>query len=122
MRTRSHLPPHERQTRSRLAQLLHDEMILDGSVVSMARTCGKPRCKCTTGHKHVSLYLSIRTPEGRKMIYVPGPLEQTVRDWVAHAHEARRLMEELSQSCFQRLLQAKHGSPAAGPSSRRAGS
>jgi len=114
MHTRSHLPPDERQTRSRLAQLLHDEMILNGSLVSMARTCGNPRCKCAAGHKHISLYLSIRTPKGRKMIYVPFRLEQTVRDWAAHAREARRLVEKLSLACLQRFLQAKQDSRAAG--------
>jgi len=119
MRHRSHLPPDERQTRSRLAQLFHDRMILNGSLVSMARTCGNPRCKCTRGHKHVSLYLSIRTPKGRKMIYVPARLEQTVRDWVAHAHQARRLLDQVSQTCLQRFLQAKQDSHAAEPSPRR---
>jgi hypothetical protein len=110
MEPRSHLPPDERRARSRVTQLLHHEMILTGSLVTMARTCGNPRCKCTKGHKHVSLYLSIRTPNGRKMIYVPARLEATVRQWVAHAREARRLMDEVSQACLQRFLKAKQSS------------
>jgi len=112
MQPRSHLSPPERQARSRLAQLLHDEMILAGSLVTMARTCGNPRCQCARGHKHVSLYLSIRTPKGRKMIYVPAHLEATVRDWVSRAQEARRLLEEVSQACLRRLLAAKESSRA----------
>jgi hypothetical protein len=93
--------------RSRLTQLLHDEMILNGSLVTMARTCGNPRCKCAKGDKHVSLYLAIRTPKGRKMIYVPARLERIVRGWVDHAHEARQLLDQVSQACLQRFLDAK---------------
>jgi hypothetical protein len=43
-----------------LAQLLHEREVIAGSVVSMARRCGKRGCRCAQGEKHVSLYLSIK--------------------------------------------------------------
>jgi hypothetical protein len=126
MRPRTHLSPQERQVRSRLTRLLHEERILNGSLVTMARTCGNPRCRCAEAHKHVSLYLSIRTPDGRKMIYIPAALEQTVRDWVDNAREARRLMEEVSAASLARLLKEKQsrrssagGRPVRAPKGRR---
>ena len=115
MRPRSHLPPHERQVRSRLTRILHDEMILNGSLVTMARTCGNPRCRCAKGHKHISLYLSTRTANGRKMIYIPADLEQTIRGWVQNAQEVRRLMDEVSQACLQRLWKLKQAHRASEP-------
>jgi hypothetical protein len=85
----------------------------------MARTCGNPRCRCAEGHKHGSLYLSIRTADGRKMIYIPRALEPTVRAWVAHAQEAQRLMEEISAASLAQLLQDKHAPRGAGTRAAR---
>jgi hypothetical protein len=41
------------------------------------------------------------------MIYVPQALEATARRWVATYQEAWRLMEEVSQVCFERFLRGK---------------
>ena len=122
MPPRTHWSAHQRQVRSRLCQLLHQERILLGSLVTMARTCGNPRCRCAEGHKHVSLYLSVRTAEGRKMIYIPRALEPTVRAWVGHAQDARRLMEEISAASLAQLLQDKQAArnaPTRGAKGRR---
>jgi hypothetical protein len=107
MPPRTHWTPKERDTRSRLTRLLHQRSLLAGSLVTMARTCGKPKCRCRRGHKHVSLYLSIRLGQTRRMIYVPPKLEPMVRDAVEAHRQARQLTEEVSQACLQRFLQAK---------------
>jgi hypothetical protein len=107
MPPRTHWTPTERDIRSRLTCLLHERSVLAGSLVTMARTCGKPKCRCRRGHKHVSLYLSIRLGKTRKMIYVPPKLEPTVREAVQAYRQARRLTEEVSHACLQRFLQAK---------------
>jgi hypothetical protein len=41
------------------------------------------------------------------MIYVPQALEATARRWVATYQEVWRLMEEVSQACFERFLRGK---------------
>ncbi len=70
MNIRNRFSPQERTARSRLAQLMHDHEFIRGSVVSMARCCGKKNCRCQQGEKHVSLYLSIKIEGKRRMIYV----------------------------------------------------
>lgn len=108
---RSHRPPAERDARSRLVKRCADSPLLRGSLVTMRRTCGKPGCRCNDGEKHVSLYLAIRCGKQRKMIYVPSELEQQVREWVQSSQEIDRLLEFVSQSCLERLLQTKEGLP-----------
>ena len=97
----------ERYHRSQLAKLLHEQTLLAGSLVTMARSCGKPKCKCRHGHKHVSLYLSIRHGEHRKMIYVPPSLEPAVRAAVETHQQAQRLTAQVSQACLERFLADK---------------
>ena len=45
------------------------------------------------------------------MIYVPSELEQQVREWVQSSQEIDRLLELVSQSCLEQLLQMKEGLP-----------
>jgi len=73
----------------------------------MNRVCGKQGCKCTQGDLHPGLYLATRVGEKRKMVHVPQALEATARRWVATYQEVWRLMEEVSQSCFERFLRGK---------------
>jgi len=107
----------ERYDRSQLAKLFHDQTLLAGSLVSMARTCGKPKCKCRHGHKHVSLYLAIRQGQQRKMIYVPPSLAPAVRAAVEAYQHAQRLTAQVSQACLGRFLadkaQLREGSASA---------
>lgn len=114
MHHRGGLAARERSARSRLAQILHQEPLLRGSLVTMSRVCGKPGCRCTRGDKHVSLYLAIRGPDGRKMIYVPPAWEGTVRHWVASWREADGLIDVVSMECLRLFLRLKHVPPQGG--------
>jgi len=114
MKHRGGLPARERGARSRLAQLLHQEPVLRGSLVRMARVCGKAGCRCTRGEKHVSLYLAIRGPDGRKMICVPHAWERTVRRWVAAWREADGLIDVVSRECLRHFLAGKSAPPVDG--------
>jgi len=109
---RSHRSPAERDARSRLLKRCADAPLLRGSLVSMSRMCGKPSCRCAEGQKHVSLYLAIRVGKRRKMIYIPSELEQRVREWVHSSQEIDRLLELVSQSCLEQLLEKKQDLPA----------
>jgi hypothetical protein len=73
----------------------------------MFRTCGKSGCRCQQGEKHPALYLSIKSGGKRSMVYIPPDLEQTVRDWVQNAKELNRLLDLISEHCYQRLLRQK---------------
>lgn len=112
---RNRFAPEERSVRSRLAQLLHDHEVICGSVVSMARRCGKARCHCVTGDKHVSLYLSIKLEGRRCLVYIPPELEQEVRQRVSAYREVERLTQVVSAACVDRVLERKREKKAYGP-------
>lgn len=108
MYNRRRILARERAARSRLAQVLHEYApLLRGSVVVMARACGKPSCRCARGEKHCSLYLSIKEGKSRKMIYVPPLEEVTVKDAVLVSQEVDRLLDEISACCLTRFQAEK---------------
>ena len=104
------LPAAERQSRSKLHQLLNQaEGFLHGSLIVMTRRCGKPSCRCASDDnaRHQSLYLG-QTLEGKTtMIYIPSRLERTVRQWHDNFQQIEQLVEQLSQQGRVRLSQAK---------------
>jgi len=107
MRHRGHISAKERKKRSQLAKLLHGRRFLCGSLVTMARTCGNPGCKCMRGEKHVSLYLAMKDGSKRKMIYVPRKWEQSINSWVQNYQNIKKLTDEVSQLCLQRFMEGK---------------
>jgi len=112
MVARNRFAPRERSARSRLAQLLHEHEVIRGSVVSMARRCGKARCRCNENEaeKHVSLYLSVKIQGKRRMVYIPEHLEQEVRRRVQAYREVERLTQVVSDACVNRVLERKRKS------------
>lgn len=119
------LPARERQLRSRLHQLLSEaEGFLHGSLIEMARRCGKPGCRCASDDqaRHRSLCLGQTRGGKTTMIHIPADLESRVRQWVENFQEAAALLEELSQQGRKRLQQAKQAKQqraAAKPAARR---
>ena len=104
------LPAAERQCRSKLHQLLNQaEGFLHGSLIIMARRCGKPSCRCAADDnaRHESLYLGQTLGGKTTMIYIPARLERTVRQWHDNFQQAGQLIEQLSQQGRARLSQAK---------------
>ena len=107
MRHRGHISAKERKKRSQLAKLLHGRRFLCGSLVTMARTCGNPGCKCMRGEKHVSLYLAMKDGSKRKMIYIPRKWEQSISSWVQNYQNIKKLTDEVSQLCLQHFMEGK---------------
>lgn len=107
VKSRSQRPAEERHARSHAVQHIAENPLLRGSLVSMARTCGKAGCHCQQGEKHTSLYLSVRLNNRRRMIYVPPAMEDSVRDWVQNAQEVDRLLDFISQQCLAGFLDKK---------------
>jgi hypothetical protein len=117
------LPAGERQSRSRLHQLLAQaEGFLHGSLIVMARRCGKPTCRCATDEqaKHRSLYLGQTLNGKTSMLYIPCRMERQVHQWVANFQRAAQLLEELSQQGRNRFKQTKQQTAAGKTSPRRA--
>jgi len=103
MNHRNRFNATERAARSKLAQLLHNHEFICGSLVSMARCCGKKNCRCQQGEKHVSLYLSVKLHNKRRMIYIPPNLETNVRQQVDAWRQSEKLIRMVSDACVQRL-------------------
>jgi len=100
--------PNDRQARSELAQLASSRRFLCGSLVTMARQCGNAKCRCATqGRKHVSLYLSIRDGNRRKMIFIPKKWEKTVTQWVETYRRLHALMADISAHSLRRFMEDK---------------
>ncbi len=99
----------ERSARSRATQLIHSSPFVVGSLVEMARVCGKPNCKCTKGDRHKSWCLAVRDQGKRKMVHVPREWEESVFDWVKTYQELWKQMEAISQASVERITLAKKG-------------
>lgn len=107
MTARNRFAKEERAARSRLTQVMHDAEFLCGSLVTMARRCGKKGCHCEQGEKHVSLYLSVTRDAKRRMVYIPPELEQDARQQAAAWRETQKLTQAVSDACVSRLLERK---------------
>jgi hypothetical protein len=94
---RSKMSARERGFRSRLAQLIHQDGLLRGTLLSRKRICGKPSCRCAQGHLHESLYLVVNEGGRTRQLYVPKDWEALVRRWVQGYHQAKELLEEISR-------------------------
>jgi len=104
MRHRGHLPEEERQERSLLIRLIHQEPFLRGSLVDSTFKCGKDNCWCARAKKgHPACYLSIRVGSKRKMIYVPKDEEKQIREWVKTYKEIIKGIEKVSKYCLVRF-------------------
>jgi hypothetical protein len=79
--------------------------LIDGSLVTIARTCGTPTCKChTSGEKHRSFYLTYKgqrrkpgEPAKTKTLYIPVDLEKEVQKWSQECAKARELIRQVSE-------------------------
>jgi hypothetical protein len=77
---------------------------VDASLVTIARTCGNPGCKCAQGEKHRSRYLTYKAQTGegeqRRMktqtLYVPLALEKQVDSWTAEYKRLKLLTKEIA--------------------------
>ena len=100
---RAKMASSERESRSRLAQLIHDSGIIRGTLAVRSRICGKPTCRCAKGEKHVSLYLVVSEGGKYRQVFVPKDLEVVVRLWVENHQKARDLLEEISRMHYERV-------------------
>jgi len=94
-KARQQLRKTEEARAAQLEALLQAAVMVEGSFVELGRKCGKPSCRCATGEKHYSKYLS-RSVEGRtKLVYVPGRDEVEVSGKAEHYSRFRKARAEL---------------------------
>jgi hypothetical protein len=95
----------ERDFRSKLAQLIHRDGMLRGTLLSRKRVCGKASCRCAKGRLHQSLYLVVSEAGRTRQLYVPKDWEAVVRRWVQGYRQAQELMEEISRLHWDKVRQ-----------------
>lgn len=101
---RAALSATERGLRSRLAQLSSSERLLRGALSERSGKCGKPNCHCAQGQGHQSLYL-VQSHAGKlRQLCVPKALQDSVRHAVGEYQEIQRLLNEVSELEWKRLL------------------
>jgi len=94
---RSKMSVPERGLRSKLAQLVHQNGLLRGTLLSRKRVCGKASCRCAKGYLHESLYLVVSEGGRARQLYVPQKWEGPVRRWVQSYQQVKALLEEISR-------------------------
>lgn len=105
--SRAELSATERNLRSRIAQLASSQRFLCGSLSERSGKCGKPNCHCAQGEGHRSLYL-VETHAGKvRQWCVPKALQNPVRQAVGEYQEIQRLLNEVSELEWKRLLAKK---------------
>ena len=104
---RAELSAAERRLRSRIAQLASSARFLRGALSERSSKCGKPNCHCVGGEGHRSLYL-VQSHAGKvRQICIPKAVQDPVRQAVAEYQEMQRLIDEVSELEWKRLLARK---------------
>jgi hypothetical protein len=107
--SRSQMSAAERACRSRLAQLLHQEPLLHGSLTVRRVTCGNAGCRCARGEPHRGLYLTYRRAGRSHQLYIPASLEGVAREWLANDQRIAELLDRVRQFAVERIEDAKRG-------------
>jgi hypothetical protein len=96
--------------RKRLADSLPPvEEVLRGSVFERRRKCGKPRCSCTAGEGHLTVYLSVTLgPGASAQVTLSEEERRDAERLVANYDKVRRTLEGISE-INRELLRCRRG-------------
>lgn len=105
LKPRNQLSQRERETIAKLHQLLSKPGLLRASFVQMRRRCGKEACHCGTHRKHwhESAYVIQRHQGKPRMKHLRTGQEPEVRRWVERYHQAKTLLNRVSDLYWQEL-------------------
>jgi hypothetical protein len=103
MKTKNSLPELLQKRTKLLGKIRKIGPLMDGSVVTIAKRCGNPNCKCARGEKHAGLFVTYKPPRMKpgipsktKTIYVPIALHKDVKQWTDECAKLRFLIREIS--------------------------
>ena len=94
----------ERDFRSRLTQMISGNGFMRGTLSVREKVCGKSTCKCARGQRHVALYLMASKDGKQRQMFVPKSQESRVRKWLEQYKQAERLLEEISDMHWKKIL------------------
>jgi len=93
----------ERESRSQLKPYISWKEFVRGTLTVRERVCGKPRCRCLKGQKHLALFVTQGKDGKVEQLYIPSDKEEMVREWVKNYHTVKELVERISSSYWERL-------------------
>ena len=100
-KARQRLREVEQARAAYVEELVSADAMVEGSFVTLGRKCGKPGCRCETGEKHYSQYLS-RSVNGRtEIIYVRRVDEVEVSEKAERYRRFRNARAELMKLAAQ---------------------
>ena len=82
---------------ARVKQLAAERPVLGGSLVRIAKHCGRPGCHCQTGEKHVGWYLTRPVKGKTQTTYVPQEILEEVQGWIQEHRRLKKLMAEIAE-------------------------
>jgi len=91
---------------ARVKKLAQTGPLMAGSLVQIAKHCGRAGCHCQTGEKHVGWYLTRSVRGKTQTTYVPLDMVEEVRAWIAQHRKLKKLIAEISD--LNRALVRSH--------------
>ena len=82
---------------ARVKKLTADRPVLGGSLVRIAKHCGREGCHCQKGEKHVGWYLTRRVNGKTQTTYVPQEMLEDIQGWIQEHRRLKKLMAEISE-------------------------
>lgn len=82
---------------ARVRKLAQVGPLLAGSLVRIAKHCGRPGCHCQTGDKHVGWYLTRSVKGKTQTTYVPIDMRKEVQGWINEHRRLKQLIAEISE-------------------------
>ena len=82
---------------ARVQQLAAERPVLGGSLVRIAKHCGRAGCHCQTGEKHVGWYLTRPVKGKTQTTYVPQEILEEVQGWIQEHRRLKKLMAEIAE-------------------------
>jgi hypothetical protein len=96
MRVPEHPTLIRRMLDARLKKLATSQPVLAASLVTIAKHCGRPNCRCHNGGpKHAGQYLTCKVEGKTRTTYVPLDLLPDVRSWIDNHRRLQQLLREI---------------------------
>ena len=97
MRVPEHPTLIRRMRDARVKKLAQAGPLMAGSLVRIAKHCGRAGCHCQTGQKHVGWYLTRSVNGKTQTTYVPQEMREEVHGWIQEHRRVKQLIQEISE-------------------------
>ena len=82
---------------ARIEKLAQLGPVMAGSLVQIAKHCGRAGCHCHKGEKHMGWYLTRSVKGKTQTTYVPLEILEEVQGWIQECRRLKELIAEISE-------------------------